>query len=255
MSKEQDLIKIAEKGGNDAVLFLLDKISSLEEKIVELETSLDEKINSKVGEKLPTIPSPISVEISGAELLTIKGDKGEQGEKGDTGNRGEQGERGIGEKGDKGDIGEQGKTFKGIDGKDGLNGKDGKDGSPDTSLQVRDKLETLNGDERLDISAIKGLDNYEEVVKYTKDVRPSFFGGKTKVYIVNLSDLLNGITKSFQLPTNYGIIAVNSSSSPFGAFLPITDYNQIGRNIVFTSNVDASIALAQGQSLTVTILK
>jgi len=46
----------------------------------------------------------------------------------------------------------------GVDGKDGIDGKDGKDGSPDTAEQVRDKLETLKEDERLDVSAIKGLD-------------------------------------------------------------------------------------------------
>ncbi len=37
---------------------------------------------------------------------------------------------------------------------------DGKDASPDTPNQVRDKLETLIGDERLDRGAIKGLDAY-----------------------------------------------------------------------------------------------
>jgi hypothetical protein len=46
----------------------------------------------------------------------------------------------------------------GRDGKDGENGKDGKDGSPDTGEQVRDKLSSLEGDDRLDASAIKGLD-------------------------------------------------------------------------------------------------
>lgn len=54
----------------------------------------------------------------------------------------------------------------GKDGANGLNGADGesitgdpgKDGSPDTPEQVRDKLETLTEDERLDMSAIKGID-------------------------------------------------------------------------------------------------
>jgi hypothetical protein len=55
---------------------------------------------------------------------------------------------------------------KGMDGKDGRDGKDGKrgpagkagkNGSPDTPLQVRDKLQTLAGEERLDASAIKNI--------------------------------------------------------------------------------------------------
>lgn len=48
----------------------------------------------------------------------------------------------------------------GVSGRDGvgIKGNDGKDGSPDTSEQVRDKLELLRDDERLDISAIKGTE-------------------------------------------------------------------------------------------------
>ncbi len=41
--------------------------------------------------------------------------------------------------------------------KDGKPGEKGKDGSPDTPVQVKDKLESLKGDERLDASAIKNL--------------------------------------------------------------------------------------------------
>lgn len=40
---------------------------------------------------------------------------------------------------------------------DGKPGEKGKDGSPDTPVQVKDKLETLKGDDRLDASAIKNL--------------------------------------------------------------------------------------------------
>lgn len=40
---------------------------------------------------------------------------------------------------------------------DGKPGEKGKDGSPDTPVQVKDKLESLKGDDRLDASAIKNL--------------------------------------------------------------------------------------------------
>lgn len=40
---------------------------------------------------------------------------------------------------------------------DGKPGEKGKDGSPDTPVQVKEKLEALKGDERLDASAIKNL--------------------------------------------------------------------------------------------------
>ena len=58
-----------------------------------------------------------------------------------------------GKQGSKGFTGERG-----LSGKDGINGRDGKGGSPDIAIQVRDKLTSLKGEERLDAKAIKGLD-------------------------------------------------------------------------------------------------
>lgn len=128
----------------------------------------------------------------------------------------------------------------------------GKDGSPDSPEQVRDKLETLQGEERLDASAIKNL---PEMIKAVETPRAIFGPGKTKIVKINLSSLLNGSTKTFFLGTHYGIVDVNSSSAPFGAFIEGTDYNESGKNIVFTSNVDESISLASGQSLIVKVLR
>jgi len=62
----------------------------------------------------------------------------------------------------------------GKDGSDGKNGKDGKDGSPDTAGELADKLEMLEGKDRLDVSAIKGL---EEFVKDITPVGRTPFGG------------------------------------------------------------------------------
>lgn len=89
--------------------------------------------------------------------------KGEKGDKGDAGNDGNDGKDGIdGENGKDGQNGTNGKDGKdgrdGSDGADGRDGVDGKDGSPDTPEQVRDKLQTLKKDKRLDVSAIKGLE-------------------------------------------------------------------------------------------------
>jgi len=105
-------------------------------------------------------PKSLEVEIKGAKVVTLKGDKGEKGEKGDVTAdgvviiRGDKGEKG--EKGDKGEQGKEGKQgIKGIQGEkgdtgekgdkgeSGNDGKDGKDGSPDTSEQILEKLNPL----------------------------------------------------------------------------------------------------------------
>lgn len=78
----------------------------------------------------------------------------------------------------------------GRDGKDGIGieGPAGKDGSPDTPEQVRDKLETLKDEDRLDASAIKNL--------------PQFIKEKTKQlavggirFLENLADVSVPIAK------------------------------------------------------------
>jgi hypothetical protein len=72
---------------------------------------------------------------------------GKDGKDGERGPRGIQGPRGFsGDDGPQGPKGDQGET-----------GNPGKDGSPDTPEQVRDKLQTLEGEKRLDATAIKGL--------------------------------------------------------------------------------------------------
>lgn len=100
----------------------------------------------------------------------IKGYQGEQGEKGDKGDQGEPGQQGeagpAGEPGMDGAPGRDGVDgtpgAQGEPGRDGVDGKDGLNGSPDTPEQVRDKLQTLLKDARLDASAIKGLEKYME---------------------------------------------------------------------------------------------
>ena len=57
----------------------------------------------------------------------------------------------------------------------GDKGDRGKNGSPDTPEEIRNKLEGLNGDERIDKSAIRGL---EELIRgIGKGTGLTFFGG------------------------------------------------------------------------------
>jgi hypothetical protein len=55
--------------------------------------------------------------------------------------------------GEKGEIGDRGEI-----GPQGIQGINGADGSPDTAENIRNKLEILQGDDRLDANAIKGLE-------------------------------------------------------------------------------------------------
>jgi len=80
-----------------------------------------------------------------------KGDKGDQGEPGKDGLNGRDGKNGI-----DGKNGLNGKD--GIDGLDGIDGEDGKDGSPDTALQIKEKLLSLSEEDRLKLKDLGGFD-------------------------------------------------------------------------------------------------
>lgn len=82
------------------------------------------------------------------------------------------------------------------DGKDGEDGKDGigepgKDGSPDTAEVVRNKLETLRGEDRLDASAIKNLP------KFIKDKAKDLLVGGIR-FLEQLADISIVVSKKRQ---------------------------------------------------------
>ncbi len=214
MSNKQEqlnkLLTLAEKGGKDAELFLLDLIN-------ELKDLVEEKIELKKGDK---------------------GDKGEVGERGNVGERGEQGFNGNdGKNGIDGIDGVDGK-----DGIDGRNGIDGKDGSPDTVEDIVIKLESLEGDKRLDKSAIKGLKELEE--KINKKSRSSFsmFGNpKRSIRAYNLTSQCNGVLKTFSMPTEtIDVIGVFGTQYPIN-FAPIDDwtFNKGSNSVILGSSVGA----------------
>jgi len=134
----------------------------------------------------------------------FKGDEGKIGLKGKDGKDGKSGKDGR--------DGKDGKNGKdGVDGKNGVNGtngKDGKDGSPDMAEDIRNKLELLEGDDRLDKSAIKGLEELTSKVVFAG-------GGSSKQFTIHdLTSQTNGTLKVFSVPGYYQAWAVICSDFP-----------------------------------------
>jgi len=168
LTKEQkEILEIAKRKGNDADLFMLNKVNAefkkLNDTVVKAFKALED-YKKKVKDYKDNIPD------LGKYLKSVRGKEGKVGERGERGEsiRGKDGKDANEEKIIKKvikkiPIPKDGITpIKGIDYFDGINGKDGvgtngADGSPDTSEVIRDKLELLNGEERFDISFIKGL--------------------------------------------------------------------------------------------------
>lgn len=114
----------------------------------------------------------VKEEIDKIEILD--GNDGEQGEQGE---RGYDGIDGVdGKDGKNGKDGKDGKNgIDGVDGQDGEKGEKGDNGSLDEPEEIRDKLQLLKDDERLDVTAIKGID------KLIKDNKPKIIGSGTTV--------------------------------------------------------------------------
>jgi len=138
-----------------------------EEKIQELQKELKERISNieknfegRVEKILRNHPEIIDRTLTKIQktpvqqlirsLPELKGERGEQGPRGLQGPPGPRGERG--ERGPRGIMGERGPR-----GEPGPKGEPGKDGTEISPEDIVKKLESLQGDKRLDASAIKNL--------------------------------------------------------------------------------------------------
>ena len=124
-----------------------------------------------------------------------------------------------------------------------------------TSQDVRDKLESLEGDERLSVDAIKGLE--ELLKKYSSSNKQTVgFGGianRDFIKDLDISSQLDGVTTTFSIPAVYNIISVHLSSFPH-ALRKNVDFTYTSTTITFTSEIDPSVTLATGQTCVLTVV-
>ena len=78
----------------------------------------------------------------------------------------------------------------GMSGRDGVDGKDGKDGSPDMADDIRNKLELLFGEDRLDASAIKGLEKVSEQITENVAQRAISIVDQRSSFLINKAEQL-----------------------------------------------------------------
>jgi len=113
-------------------------------------------------------------------------------------------------------------------------------------------IERLPLDKKLDYNyGLKnqpGVKLYDE--KQTKGQKRLGRGTGSDVRAYDLSGLLNGVLKTFTIPSNSRVLSVTSSSFPT-TFRPTVDYTTTGTTITFTSEVDAGTTLSAGQTLVI----
>lgn len=145
----------------------------------------------------------------------------------------------------KGEPGKDGYTP--IKGRDYFDGEKGKDADQKLINDLQNEIYELKEELK------KSIENFKTATK-TQYVLGS--GKRWRIEQVNLSSQLDGVTRTFSIGFgHFGIVSIQSSSAPFGAWIEGTDYNAVGKNLVFTNAVDPAIFLASGQSLIVKVLK
>ena len=122
---------------------------------------------------------------------------------------------------------------------------------------TRDSLELLQGEERLDKKAIKGLDEeFEKVNNRFGGVSKAIGGiniGALKRHLLNIdvSSQCNGDTRTFTIPSNFGIFGVFSTQDP-KIFRPTIDYTAGNRTVILDSGIPP---IQSGQTLIIQIFK
>jgi len=255
INKFKKLLKL--KDDSDLVLF--DEIQEIRDELDKEVAKFKEMVDG-IEKKLPDI----------YQLLRItQGNIGKPGPQGDQGEQGPQGE--PGKDGKDGVDGENGE-----DGQPGRDGQDGKDADeqaiinavqsqikvptveeiekdlPKLSTSIRDALELLQGGERLEMSAIKGLDDKLKEVETTSKKSGTSVGGLINtVRYYDLSDQLNGTLKEFYVPAHRVAVQLSGTQFPL-IYRPGTDFTTANHTLTLTDEVEAP---AFGQSLILLYIK
>lgn len=257
----------------------LAKLNQLQEISGHLET-----LATKKQKESPEIQK---VSLEGISVVTIKGDKGDPFKYDDFTSEQIEGLKVPGAKGDKltfqdltpaevdslkikGDKGEDSKVpgprgLRGIKGKDGktpvknIDYFDGENGSPDTASDIKTKLETLKGDERLSVSAIKGIREMELTLHQKIDTLPKatpVVGGISLDTFINGVEIGKGSAINFIAGANVILAGTNTTGNRTNITITSTGGGGGGSITLETNSVlngsQTLLNLVQGSNITIT---
>lgn len=121
-----------------------------------------------------------------------------------------------------------------------------------TAEEERDRLETLTGNDRLDKSAIKGIEEIEKAIQTAASTRVQTPAKSYQIRNKDCSSQCDGANKTFTVGgTHFGIIGVYGTQFPL-IYRPIIDYTETATGFLLTSAVAAP---ESGQTLVAQFLK
>ena len=92
----------------------------------------------------------------------------------------------------------------------------------------------------------------EDIEKQKSRVMGGGITGRDLFKDIDISDQLNGSTKTFNIQAIWTITSVDLSSFPYGSLRKNVDYSFTNKSITFLGTIDATVQLAAGQSCVIT---
>lgn len=192
---------------------------SFKEDLESIQTQIKEAVELLDGGIKKKSEQELCFDFDREEVRGAQGEQGPQGIQGPMGPKGDKGDTQVGPQGKSGAQGPRG--FEGPAGAQGRQGDRGPAGGPDKPKEIASKLASLKGRDRLDKSAIRGLEEtlraFEGNIKEKSTRRIG--GGGDIIYMQDLSSLTDGTTKSFTVPKFRKAIMVVCSDFPTVLFL------------------------------------
>ena len=259
--KQKDLLELARRGGGDDSLMLLDKITELEDKVEELEesivdqgiaTDLEKKMallgeNLKKDKAIEDIIGKVATKLAVKMAILEKGEKGEPGDNGHTPTVTELRELIIPlipepAHGIDGQDADEEKIIEGVLAKIKL--PEFKETVLDTPEQLRDKLESLKDEARLDKSAIKNLqedlDKLKEMIRSVSLKGAGGGGGGPNANAVQVHYFTGDGTRSYYVPKHRSALMLIGTEGPI-MFKRTTDWTTAGNTLALNAALNDSV--------------
>ena len=215
--------------GNENLQESNDTLGQIKDALKDITSKEGILIKQTIENKFPEVQK---ITIEGLETITLKGDRGDRGPVGPRGETGEVG--GVGPVGPVGEVGPIGPA--------GEQGIPGINSDPDTPEQIREKLESLKEDERLDKSAIKGLKeeikDLRELITRVGTAKGGVAGPNANA--VQVHYFTGDGTRSYYVPTHRNALMLIGTEGPI-MFKKTTDWTTAKNTLTLNAALNDSV--------------
>lgn len=123
-----------------------------------------------------------------------------------------------------------------------------------TGDEIIDEINSENTQGKIKRERIEGWDEIMRLIKTRNAPVSGGIIGRDFIKDIDLSDDLDGVTKTFNIQAVWNIISVNLSSYPYGSLRKGIDYTWTPTSITFTDEIVADAQLAEGQKCILTVV-